>query len=504
MTSKLPGTSCENGYHTERSRTPTLSREALLAHGRESFHRLRTQGETPHTARASHAAGTHNGLGTMLDSAGNGGHGSDETLDIALTRPPTTASVPASAGDGADLERARIKLRVLGESMMVLSARNEELETQAVRMRRQLDGREEQAALVDSLRATLDALASTSEADATHTQLREALAQNDALRDGQAAMQAELELTRGALHSASEQLAEARAQLSAWAESSARGGGAPGLTAAGASEAQGEAPIVPSDALILQRWESFTRTPDAAGNGADVYDDEYEDEAEADEEQSARRGSPSLVAPGLATARAHDASSLPAASGAGAIKFDLDRQMDAHHLNGRAVERERAQTPPTMARLPSPLLAASDTPAPLSLAATHDAPTIEPAADELVAAPVKASVVAPPTLAPAPARVPAGTASDDDVARLERLLTVIMSKHNDALSETGSLSRAAEQARTQLELVGIGSDAVEPDQPPMLPPHLGRKLAGERAAMRPRTGWFASLLGFGEESDDDE
>lgn len=102
-------------------------------------------------------------------------------------------------------------------------------------------------------------------------------------------------------------------------------------------------------------------------------------------------------------------------------------------------------------------------------------------------------------------RMPLANSGVDDVAQLERLIRLIMANVNKETNS--SMSRAAREARAQLQLVGIGDGSsgwehVDLGQP-LLPAHLSRRLESERAA-RARPGFFGWLFGAGEGEEEDE
>ncbi|KAJ1623731.1 hypothetical protein T492DRAFT_289250 [Pavlovales sp. CCMP2436] len=155
-----------------------------------------------------------------------------------------------------------------------------------------------------------------------------------------------------------------------------------------------------------------------------------------------------------------------------------------------------AQTPPTMIRAPSPREheAAGSGTLLFQYGAPADAPpsTTDPAG-------------APGAPSASTERAAEATTSND-VARLEQLIQAIMANERLAVAENGSVSRAASEARAQLQLVGIGGASaswapVDLGQP-LLPPLLSRRLDSERAAGRARPGLFARLFGYGDETEE--
>lgn len=353
---------------------------------------------------------------------------------------------------------------------------NEELEIEASRLRRQRDTLEAKPELVESLRAALDFLGA--EHDSLLGKYDETLVANNELREARAVSAAELEAARGALASAKEQLAAARAEISALRAHA--NGACSRLFATDASE-------------------------EAAAHGAD---------------QSAPVGNG-------ASARHGGEDGAPRAGSAGGGDVDCSGCAGAFaHTDASGHARAPPHAPPTPATsvraLGSPwhAPAAAEAEAEPLAPASPARPAREPAVRQAGAsgephASLPAAATATPPRAgalsarPEPAGAPAAEGAEE-VERLERLIAVIMS-HVNSEGQGVSMSRAAAEARAQLQLVGSGGASrsgwapVRLVQPldATLPPHLSKKLESERAAHE-RSGFFGWLFGDDSSNDDDD
>jgi hypothetical protein len=510
----------------------TLTREALLAHGRRSRQRLRTLGSAgrvsdaadpaAHTARA---AAPTDGLvaAALADEAF--GHG------VGARAHPAPAAAPSG---GVDAERSAAKglakAHVLHERLQMLTARNDELEFEATRLRRERDAAEAQPELVATLREVLGAL--TLEHEAIVSKLQMALADNDELIEAQieahATAAAELEVTRGALRTASEQLASARAELSSLR--AAKNGGLAHYSAGNAVSLPvlaAEPSTFPSPRpSILQRWGSFTGDTEGASPGTESSAPEGEGLAEggyagpheglAEGRVAPMQGGagdaaatpvrPTLPSGGLTVRVGSGAGTRQAEeSGAGVVLSIIEARMAAAAREEQAEEQAQlpghdsspghAQTPPTMIRFTSPRAPAADeagvagsgTPLFHDSVIAHTSLHHARPPDSLsgLEAPPSAADPAGASDAPPASSGQARAAEATDIARLEQLIQAIMTNERLAVAESGSVSRAAREARAQLQLVGTGWAAVDLGQP-LLPPRV-------------RPGFFARLFGFGDE-----
>lgn len=550
--------------------TPVTSREALIAQGRRSLQRLRANPGSALRQRAQEGSQTVERPEPTAAHAHDKANGPRGELSAAvqLTNGASlgAGAWPAPALNGGDSRvvldgggsavqsgRDEAKAAVLHEALQALTKRNDELELEAARLRRQRDAAEAQPELVESLRAALDAV--SSEHDSLLNKYQAVLTANDELLEAQVASAAELEVTRAALRTASEQLAAARAELAALKAGEQSGTAScsgtlllNGYSNGGSSCLNGHADTRPSSpAAILQRWQSFTRpgegSPASAGGlaaaahgaGPPAGAEAHKDSKGSDGVESGGGG---VSAPLGRHTGAHLDQSAPA-SGASAGEQEVEgaSEQQQEQLRRRQTDLDEQAcaspctppTPPTSARgLGSPL----DAPAAAAAGAPHQPPPAAPPA--LHAPPVACSLmghesgafpssaflpvaVSSAPLADAhsirperasasePHRAAAAAGADDDVARLERLIQVIMSNVNKEAN--ASMAQAASEARAQLQLVGMGGASagwvpIDLGQP-ILPARLSRRLESERAA-RERPGFFARLFGADDSFDADD